>query len=428
MQRTLSKLKATHLIPPVAALVLVIAWNATELRTIASQKKDTAALQQKITTAQAAGPLSQDPAVAKAASQISQQNTRSSCDWRQLATFMDESQPASEKARLRAITEFQKNLAEMSRQEIINALDEIDGLDLTAAQRQALESEIIGSLIEQDPEYALKRFAERIVSDPDEIGSQLSAALRDWAKNDLTAATAWFDRQIADGNFTSKTLDGNSETRASFEAALMESLLSSDPAAAARRLAEMPEDQRREILEQLPFDALGETEQGTYTALVRGLVPADERQGAFANISSQLIGEGYAAVAAFLDSAKASPEERAAAAGQAAQSQLETLARKGNVTQKDVDELRTWLASQAATKIDSITGKAIAEAAQDGGKFKFAEASQLILHYQQISGSDDGLVSFLQSYAARSNLQEAVKLADQITDPQRRAQILQSLR
>lgn len=428
MQRILSPLKATHLIPPAAALVIVIAWNATELRTIASGEKETAALQDKITTAQAAVNFSTDPSIARSTTRTAQPNGKISRDWQQLADFMGESQPASEKARMRAATEFQKNLTEMSRQEIIDALDEIDGLDLTAVQRQALEFEILGSLIEQDPEYALKRFADRIVSDPDEIGSQLSAALRDWAKKDLTAATAWFDRQIADGNFESKTLDGNSDTRASFEAALMESLLSSDPIAAAYRLAKMPEGQRREILEQLPFEALGETEQRNYTELVRGLVPADERQGAFANISSQLIGEGYAAVSAFLDSAKASPEERAAAAGQAAQSQLEALARKGTVTEKDVDELRTWLASQAATKIDSITGKAIAEAAQDGGKFKFAEASQLVLHYQKISGSDDGLVSFLQSYAARSNLQEAVKLADQISDPQRRAQILQSLK
>ncbi len=428
MQRILFPLKATHLIPPAAALVIVIAWNATELRTIASGKKETAVLQEKITTAQAAGNFSTDPAIARGTTRTASPHGKVSRDWQQLADFMGESQPTSEKARMRAVTEFQKNLTEMSRQEIIDALDEIDGLDLTAVQRQALEFEILGSLIEQDPEYALKRFADRIVSDPDEIGSQLSAALRDWAKKDLTAATAWFDRQIADGNFESKTLDGNSETRASFEAALMESLLSSDPAAAARRLAEMPEGQRREILEQLPFEALGETEQRNYTELVRGLVPADERQGAFANISSQLIGEGYAAVSTFLDSAKASPEERAAAAGQAAQSQLEALARKGTVTAKDVDELRTWLASQAATKIDSITGKAIAEAAQDGGKFKFAEASQLVLHYQKISGSDDGLVSFLQSYAARSNLEQAVKLADKIVDPQRRAQILQSLK
>jgi hypothetical protein len=428
MQRTLPSLKATHLIPPAAALVIVVAWNATELHSIASGKSETAALQEKIATAQAAGNIPRELEIARAVSQAARLSSKSSRDWRQLADFMGESQPTSEKARMRAMAEFEKNLTEMTRQDMIDALDEIERLDLTAAQRHALESEIIGSLIAQDPQYALHRFADRILSDPDEIGSQLSCALRDWAKKDLRAATAWFDRQIADGSFDSKTLDGNSETRARFEAALIESLLSSDPAAASRRLQEIPEDQRREILEQLPFDALGKAAQGAYTDLVRGLVPADERPGTFANISSQLIGEGYAAVSAFLDSAKASPEERAAAAGQAAQSRLEALARKGNVTQGDVDELRSWLGSQASGTMESITGKAIAEAAQDKGKFQFAEASQLVLHYQKISGSDDALVSFLQSYSARSNLSEAVQLADKISDPQRRAQILKLLK
>lgn len=425
MQRTLSPVKITHLIPPAAALILVIAWNATELRSIASEGKAAAALQEKIATARASedGPL-----VAKGATALTRSGAKSPQDWRRLADFIGESQPTSEKARMRAVAEFHKNLAEMTREEMIAALDEIDNLDLNTEQRRALESEIIGSLIAQDPEYALQRFADRILSDPDDIGSQLSTALRDWAKKDLSAATAWFDRQIGGGTFDSKTLDGNSDTRSEFEAALMESLLSSDPAAAARRLAEMPEDQRRGILEQLPFDALGQAEQGTYTQLVRGLIPADERQGAFANISSQLVSDGYKQVTAFLDSAQASPEERAAAAGQAAQSRLELLAQKGSVTQRDVDELRTWLAGQASAKVDSITGKAIAEAAQDGGKFKFSEASELIRHYQKISGNDEGIISFLQSYSARSNLEEAIHLADMISNPQRRAEVLNSLK
>lgn len=428
MQRVFSPLKITHLIPPVTALVLVSAWNVTELRSIASERRETSGLQEKIATALASAGLLRETTLVKSATQTARSIAKSSRDWRQLADFMGESQPASEKARMRAMAEFEKDLTEMTRQDMIDALDEIADLDLTAEKRHALESEIIGSLIYQDPEYVLQRFAERIRSDPDEIGSQLSTALRDWAKKDLSAATAWFDRQIADGTFDSKTLDGNSETRTRFEAALMESLLASDPAAAARRLAEIPENQRREILEQLPFEALGEAGQSVYTGLTRGLVPADEREGVFANISSQLIGKGYEAVSKYLDSANATPQERLAAAGQAAQTQLQTLAHKGNVTQNDVEQLRTWLASQAPGKIDSITGKALAEAAQDDGKFQFGDASQLVLHYQKISGSDDALVSFLQSYAARSNLDEAIQLADKISNPQRRAQILQSLK
>ncbi|NJR42733.1 MAG: hypothetical protein HC767_08755 [Akkermansiaceae bacterium] len=119
----------------------------------------------------------------------------------------------------------------MSREEIIAALDEIDRLDLSDEERDALISEILDPLIEKDPQYALERFADKIKTDPDGIGSQLSSAMRAWAQKDLGAATAWLDRKIAAGDFDSKTLDGQSDVREEFEAALLGSLIEKNPAA-----------------------------------------------------------------------------------------------------------------------------------------------------------------------------------------------------
>ena len=406
-------MKVIHIILPVVALVLVGAWNLAQLRTISSLEKSTATLREKIEAAPVSGRLG---GAAKA--------SKSPIHWRQLAGELVKADLAGEDYAIP-----HDRIDKMSREEIIAALDEIAALDLSVKERQLLEDALIPSLVSEDPAYVLERFGGRIVSDPDGAGYQLVSAMRTWAERDPAAAMSWFDGQIAAGNFESRTLDGKSEIRAEFEGALLDSLLPADPAAAAARLAALPEDQRREVLEQLSFSDLDPAAQASYAKLVRELIPADERAGSFAHIASQLVTEaGYDDVTAFLDGVQATPAERAAAAVQTAESRLELLALNSEVTRKSIDPLRDWLSRQAPQEVNSIIGKSLAEAAQDDGEFNFAKASQLALHYQQSGGGDEVLVAFLKSYAARSNLQEALQLADRIADPQRRAAILDHLK
>jgi len=217
--------------------------------------------------------------------------------------------------------------------------------------------------------------------------------------------------------------------RTMFEGEMLEGWLASDLDAASRRLLALPEDQRREVLEELSFPDLSADERKAYASLIRQLIPADERAGSFANIAEQLVsGSDYQQVSAFLDSVQANPEERAVSAKQAAITHLGTLGFDGELTRASVDTLRSWLDVQAPGQADSITGKALAEAAQEGGEFNYDAASQLILHYQQSSGRDDVLIAFLQGYSAHSNFEEARALAEMIVDPKQREQILGQLR
>jgi hypothetical protein len=78
--------------------------------------------------------------------------------------------------------------------------------------------------------------------------------------------------------------------------------------------------------------------------------------------------------------------------------------------------------------VDKVTGEAIADAAQDGGEFDFEDASKLALKYHRSSGNDEVLIAFLESFAARSNLEEALPLVDKISNPARRAEILKRLK
>ena len=145
------------------------------------------------------------------------------------------------------------------------------------------------------------------------------------------SAKVKLDKQIAAGKFESRSLDGRSEMRTMFEAGVLENLISSDLEAAGRRLLALPEDQRREVLEQLSFSELGPDARRDYATLVRQLVPSDERPGSFANIATQLVEDGgYQKVSAFLDAVEATAEERAVSARQAAATQLELLGEEGS--------------------------------------------------------------------------------------------------
>ena len=427
MSQNSCRLKIIHLIPPVASLVLIGAWNLSLSRSISGVESHNTALRGKISTSLASGNFS-EPVRAAGRPGEAAAKSRQAVDWKHISANLVAAEEDDGNTEVRAMIDFQLRMAEMTRDELIAALDEIATLDLSDAERAALEEKILEFLVKKDPEYALDRFVDRIESEPDAIGWQLSTAMKEWAKKDLAAATAWFDRQIAAGKFESRTLDGNSEMRVQFESALLESLLGSDVAAAGNRLAALPEDQRREVLENFSFSDLSPEEQKSYAALVRQLVPADEREGSFAHIAEQLVDEnGYAKVSGFLDSVNATAEERVAAAKQVAESLLANLASDGKVTQGEIDSLRIWLGSQALGQTDSITGKALAEAAQNGEAFGFTEASQLALHYQKTSGSDDVLIAFLQSYSAHSNLEEARELANMISDEKRRAAVLNAL-
>ena len=429
MQRTLSCLKISLFIPPVMALVLIGVWNAFQVGSIADLEKEGVVLRNQISTALATANSHPSPSGQNRLHKSAGGMGKGAIDWADLSNRMLQMQDGGGMSEMRAMMNFQQSLLKMSKEDMIAALDQIASLGLSDEARQMLESMLIGPLIGKDPELALKRYAGRINEGENGMGWQLSTALRNWAKKDLASSTAWFDGQIADGKFESRTLDGKSELRGQFEAALIETLMASDLEATSRRIAAMPEEQRREILQQLRFTELGPDGQMAYASLIRQLVPADEREGSFAYVVSQLVDDsGYDKVSAFLDRVQATPEERAASAKQAAESQLQTLSNSGNVTRESIDSLREWLNHQAPGQTDRITGKALAETAQNGGEFTFSQASQLVLHYQQTSGSDEVIISFLEGFSAHSNLEEAKQLADMITDPKRREEILNQLK
>jgi hypothetical protein len=421
-------LKPLHLLIPAVALVAVLAWNLSRWQAVSTQESENRALKERI------GAVSAGIDGAPVGSPRNEVKTggsggKSAIQWKSLSQKIAEMSDDDDMGDMNDLLELQSRLYEMSREEIIAALNEVSGLEMTDEARETIEELLVGPLIELDPAYVLNAFGDRIPDEDDGVAWQLSSALDAWARLDAAAATSWFDRQIAGGLFDSKSLDGRSEMRIEFEGALAGVLLDSNAEEAGRRIAALPEDQRREALEMISFSELGKGGQAAYAGLVRSLVPVDEQGGSFAHVIAELVPEGgYERVAGFLDQVQATPEERAVSAREAANAQIGEISYDREVTREDVDAMRAWLDRQAPGTSDRMTGEALAEASQDSEEFGFAQASKLALEYHQSSGNDEVLIAFLESYAARSNLEEALPLAEKISDPQKREEILEQLK
>lgn len=421
-------LKVLQITPPLVALIAVVAWNVSRWRAVSEQKSANETLRERVTEASSAKTASgRATNASERAKRAGIFNESVPLDWRAVAEKLREAETKGI-GDYRSALAMKKRLSAMSSEELLAALNEVASLGLDPEERARLEEMLVEPLIEKDPELALKTFASRLQDDDDGVAWQLSSAFSEWVKKDRSAALAWFDSQIAAGTFESKSLDGQSQARLEFEAALLGSLLGSDFDLASQRIAALPEEQRREALEQIPFSELDAASQKAYAELVRNLVPQDEHDGSFTHVISELIPEGgYEKVDAFLDSINATPEERAVSAREAANSQLQTIAEDRPVTKADVDDMRRWLDKQAPGTKDRVTGESLADAAQDGGEFSFADASKLALQYNRQGKNDEVLIAFLESFAARSNLEEALPLVDKISNPKQRERILDKL-
>lgn len=417
-------MKPLHFIPLGLGLAALAIWNFSQHPSASELATQSQALQQKISTAQ----KTRTPTATNEKLKTGLKSTDHPLDWKNLALRMAAAQQNDSATADAALDSFEQRLAKMTTPELLAALDEVSALGLEAEAKSLLEEALVEALIQQDPAKALVKFTDRIQDESDGVGWQLAGALSEWAKQDLTAATAWLDREITAGRFESKSLDGQSETRLEFEAALLDPLLASAPKAAAARLAALPESQRRTTLEQIDTTEISLASQQTYMDLLRTLVPQDERSDALSHLISGMIPAGsYPKITEFLDRIQATPEERSVATRAAAGNQLEQIASERPVTKNDLETMRTWLKRQSPAAVDLMTGEALGQAIQEDGEFDFNQAAALVTDYHQNSGNDDLITGFLTTSAADKTNEKATALAGKIQDPKRRQEALANL-
>jgi hypothetical protein len=422
----LCMLKPALFIPPVVALAIAGIWLGTQRQSISTLERQSEVLRQAIAARSSGSAV--DSSQARTALTAKAARDKGAIDWKQVAGQFAETRRAGGMGDMRAMLRFQQRLQAMGKEELVAALDEIAALDLPAETRRMLEEMILGPLVEKDPELALTKFIDRIQDNDGALSWQLSHAMQQWAKKDPAAAIAWFDQRIAAGKFDSKSLDGRSQSRILFEANLIHVLLGSDPAAAGRRLAAMPEDQRDDALSRFSIQQLKDEDQLAFATLVRDQVSKEDQARTLAQQASRLVGKNeFAKVGEFLDRIQASPAERGACAQHAAESAIRTISHQSKVTREDLDTMREWVSAQAPEATGRITGSALANALQGSRKLEFSEAADLAVSYHEAAGNDDVLSSFLESWSARQNKEQARVLASKISDAKRREEILQNL-
>ncbi|MEO0017403.1 MAG: hypothetical protein RLZZ522_686 [Verrucomicrobiota bacterium] len=413
---------------PFIALALVSALLGTQRRAMATLETECARLRTHIAAAKS-------PSTATALPHEPLEKRRKVLEWRNIAaqfpsnprmvSHIQVGAAPDQRVRIR----FRQRMDAMSISEIIAALDEVAALRLPAESREGLEWTLLESVVLKDPGLGLELIKDRGVMNSFHFNQLISDALLLWAKKDAVAAGAWFDQQIAAGEFKARTLDGVSHPRQMFESSLVSMLLTKSPEAAARRLAALPEDQRGDVLHMYSLTTVPEECQLAHAQLVRTQVPAKEQPETIASQASFLIKPGdYSAVTAYLERIDATPAERAACAMKAVQNMNPKVQTSNHLTRDDFDDLRDWVGSQAPDSMDTVTGMALGEAAQGNRKMEFAAAAELAVEYSVAGGDDEVLATFLASWAARSNKEAARALAGNIVDEKRRAEILASLK
>ena len=415
-------MKPPSLILPVTALILAGCWVGVLRRSKAGLEAECDRLQSQIAAMKA-------PPLASASPLDPAAKHRKAIEWRRIAGHFQNRMQSGALLDMRVAMRFRQRMEAMDAGEIIATLEEVAVLGLPDEARGDLERTLLESLIQKDPELALERFVDRAGSGEHWLGFLLSGALQAWAARDSEAADAWFDRQIAAGNFESKALDGVSNPRQMFESSIISALLASSPEAAARRLAGLPEDQRGNVMHMYFLTTVPEETQVVHAQLVRARVAAEDRAGTIASQASLLFRPGdYSAVTAYLERIDATPDERTACAMKAVQNMNPKIPGSNHLTREDFDSLREWVGIQAPELIETITGKALGEAAQGNRKMSFAAAAELAVDYGASDGAEEALAAFLTSWAASSNKEAARALAEKIADEGRRAEVMEFLK
>ena len=408
-------MKSSSLIPPVVALVLAGAWTGTKYHSLSATEARNVLRRDKIAAARSV----KTPAL------IIIPKDDGPIDWQKLAT---EGNNGPEMQR------FQKRLKSMTREEMIEALDQIAALGLSNGRRTELESVVVWPLMQIDPEWVLNRFKNRLRLSHNDQGLSLHMALGFWAKRDLGRATAWFDAQIAAGNFNSKQLNENSwgQTRHKFEAILMNILLASDPASAARRLSAIPMKQREMVMRDLSIymkdTPLAEGNHLAFANLIRSQLPPD--------LQSSILLEGHSSVqeedncypqfAAYMDKIEATAAERISCIEEFSAGKIRSVSDKRNVTLDDLEIMRGQFEKISPHAVDVMMARSLALAVKGRhSSMLFPQASEIAVKYLETSGNDAVLVAFLEiADFDKPDKKLGRELAGKISDVTRRAEIL----
>jgi hypothetical protein len=405
------------LLPPILAIAVVGIWGGSQRSTLSATRGEIGELRAAIDAPKASDPRTPGPA--SRARRTQADRTHAPVDWLSLARHLEEAEGGGI-SNIQATLEFQKQVREWTVERILEALEEIANLDLPESQRLNFEIMLIGPLGEKDPRLALERFSDRL---GDQGGWLLVNTMSQWLNSDQTAAIAWMDEAIGRGLFASKALDGRSQERIHFEAAIIPNLLKTDLASAQARIRSMTNRDRSEVLSRLTISDIPPRQ---YVDLVRGSLdePTEIQQVISSAATAAAHRGGFERAETFINEAGLDPESRKAAIEQTASSKIGQASWRKAIGPTELDEMRQWVSKQSPGSEDRLTGKVIADAMNNGSHLNFERASELATQYWQSSGNEEVIATFLETAINGSHREKAIPLIENLSDPERRQALL----
>ena len=311
----------------------------------------------------------------------------------------------------------------LSKEGLTLALDEIGMHNFPDKFRLDMERDFMFSLSRKDPSFTLNHYESWVNSDHN-CNQFFTYAIEQWAKQDPQQASIWLDKQYV----SIKTLDPKSQNMCALEGGLITALLSQNPSAAAARMQNLPEAHR----ELTMCEAMRNIDESGLKPLVvanfirENLPPQEQMEALFKNVYPY---GPDAEITAYLKLIEATPDERASCVANVLSRKIEDLSERKKITDNDLQSMRAWSNIQSPETTDKATGSALAAAVIENKNLAFNEAVQLVSQYDQASGHEETMFSFLSSFDETDThfSSEILSLAAKLSDSEKRKEILNLL-
>lgn len=308
-------------------------------------------------------------------------------------------------------------LQQVPAEKLAAAVEDLAATELSAYDRERFGGMLFAPLAQLDPELALKKGIHAIRDTNGAVHHGLSRALESWARIDPNAASAWFDRELAAGTFMDRKL--RQEYPEIFEMRLINALIDVDPAAARKRMAQVPESNRDQCLSFLFDNTRSHVACATFA---RDMMPeGNHRDLKIARPARAIvIQKGYEGVEQYMREINASSSERR----EISKAALRAIEIR---SAEDVRVMRHWAAQQELQESDTILGSLLSHSVPRRPGLHgipFEQAGEIAKN----TGSESLLVAFLQGQAGHNHPEQAGQLAEHISDPALRDRVLNFLK
>lgn len=334
---------------------------------------------------------------------------------------------------------FEKKLAALEPETLVRLIREGAALRVNREPKGYLLSSLVAALAKKDARLAITTAVDLMESDrsaANAFGSRgdLPDYFAIWAKADPAGAKVWLEEKERLENFNNRSTT-NGMAFDEFRSRLVAAMIAINSPGLPEFLLARPEHERSRLV----MDSIrsvnrsgGENAAPVLTAfipVIRGLATEGEREDAWVEVARKLIGyfkDEYSAATRFFAEAALAPAEKEILARATAETILGTHRSPPDpaVEARVLAETDAFLRQVIPEQADEILEGAKAKAVE--GELRDAKLRIKRLRNHP-DATDEEMVRELNQYNFRSQLPEALKIAERIKDPAKRAATLEVL-